>query len=216
MENNPAFKICSTCKEELKLIYFHKNKHKKDGFSYSCKECRKKDSIKNKDKISKYKKEYRENKKEYIRESKKKYYCDNKEKLTIKNKTYNELNKEKIALAQKKYYNKNKEIIKIKAKEYYNSEKGKVVYKKARIKRKALIRNATTGNVDLSKIISNKRCYWCNSKILDDKYHIDHYMPISKGGIHNNDNLVLSCPKCNLIKGAKDPFIFANSIGRLL
>ena len=35
-------------------------------------------------------------------------------------------------------------------------------------------------------------------------FHVDHIKPISKGGAEwDLDNLELSCPKCNLEKGAK-------------
>ncbi|NLB85017.1 MAG: HNH endonuclease, partial [Acholeplasmataceae bacterium] len=56
----------------------------------------------------------------------------------------------------------------------------------------------------------------CNSKIIDNKYNIDHYIPISKGGEHTIDNLVISCEKCNKQKHAKDPYEFALTKGRLL
>ena len=216
MKNNQLLKICPKCKKELEYIYFHKNKSEKDGLNCYCKECRKNDSIKNKEKNAIYKKEYREKNKELLRETKKKYYEDNKEQIRLKHKIYHHINKDRLNKLHIKYYNENKEMIRQKAKEYNNSEKGKIVAKKARIKRKALVRKSKIGDIDLNKIISNKKCYWCNTKIIDNNYHIDHYVPISKGGEHSNDNLVLSCPKCNLTKGAKDPFIFANSIGRLL
>lgn len=216
MENNQLLKICSSCKQELELIYFHKNKSKKDGYNCYCKQCRNNNAVKYKEKRAEYTKEYRKKNKEQLKETKKKYYEDNKEKINLKNRIYHHNNKDRLNKISNKYYNENKEIIRQKSKEYYNSEKGKLVFKKARVKRKALVRKAKVGDIDLNKIISNKKCYWCNTKILDNNYHIDHYIPISKGGEHSNDNLVLSCPKCNLTKGAKDPFIFANSIGRLL
>ena len=246
MKNNQLLKICSSCKQELEIIHFNKNKSSKDGLNNQCKECfkisakkcydnkkekgllrfqikdekykasRKNDAIKYKEKIAEYKKEYRENNKEFLKETKRKYYEENKEKINLKNRIYHHNNKDRLNKISNKYYNENKEIIRQKSKDYYNSEKGKLVFKKARIKRKALVRKAKIGDIDLNKIISNKKCYWCNTKIMDNNYHIDHYIPISKGGEHSNDNLVLSCPKCNLTKGAKDPFIFANSIGRLL
>lgn len=216
MKNNQLLKICASCKQELEIIYFHKNKSKKDGLNCYCKECRKNDSIKNKEKNAIYKKEYREKNKELLKEAKKRHYESNKEKINLKNRIYHHNNKDRLNKISNKYYNENKEIIRQKSKDYYNSEKGKLVFKKARIKRKALLRNAKTGDIDLNKIISNKKCYWCNTNLKNKKIHLDHYIPISKGGEHSNDNLVLSCPKCNLTKGAKDPFIFANSIGRLL
>lgn len=46
-------------------------------------------------------------------------------------------------------------------------------------------------------------CFYCDGSL--DNYHIDHIIPLSKGGEHQLHNLVLSCPTCNLKKGNKDP-----------
>lgn len=59
-----------------------------------------------------------------------------------------------------------------------------------------------------------KNCHWCDVKCADN-YHVDHYQPLSKGGMHVVSNLVIACPRCNLRKSAKDPFEFANQMGRL-
>lgn len=59
-----------------------------------------------------------------------------------------------------------------------------------------------------------KVCYWCN-RSCKKAFHIDHYVPLSKGGEHKLENLVIACPKCNLNKSAKDPYAFAKSVGRL-
>ncbi|HDR9497060.1 TPA: HNH endonuclease [Burkholderia cepacia] len=46
-------------------------------------------------------------------------------------------------------------------------------------------------------------------------FHVDHIIPIAGGGTNWPHNLQLLCPLCNLKKGAKDPFEFAASMGRL-
>lgn len=48
----------------------------------------------------------------------------------------------------------------------------------------------------------NNRCYYCGEPIGKD-FHLDHYLPIAQGGQHSIDNLVVTCPKCNLSKGAR-------------
>lgn len=58
-----------------------------------------------------------------------------------------------------------------------------------------------------------KKCYWCGVRCND--YHIDHYIPLSLGGLNVIENLVISCKICNLSKGPKDPQGFAFSMGRL-
>ena len=45
-----------------------------------------------------------------------------------------------------------------------------------------------------------KRCFYCDVP-LSDKWHIEHIVPISRGGHHSAANVVPSCAKCNLSKG---------------
>ena len=35
-------KVCASCKKEKEITEFSKDKHQKDGYTYSCKECRNK------------------------------------------------------------------------------------------------------------------------------------------------------------------------------
>lgn len=59
-----------------------------------------------------------------------------------------------------------------------------------------------------------KVCHWCDTK-CSKNYHVDHYKPLSRGGLHLASNLVVACPTCNLRKHAKDPLEFAREVGRL-
>jgi len=44
----------------------------------------------------------------------------------------------------------------------------------------------------------------CGKKVKENDYHVDHIVPLAKGGEEFElNNLELSCPKCNLKKGAK-------------
>ncbi|QDP58780.1 MAG: hypothetical protein GOVbin1573_67 [Prokaryotic dsDNA virus sp.] len=47
-------------------------------------------------------------------------------------------------------------------------------------------------------------CRYCWQRCKD--IHIDHLVPLSKGGTNNLENLVVACRPCNLSKGAKDWF----------
>jgi 5-methylcytosine-specific restriction endonuclease McrA len=46
------------------------------------------------------------------------------------------------------------------------------------------------------------KCFYCGIK-LNKKYHIDHVVPLSRGGSNFIDNIVLACPSCNCSKGNK-------------
>jgi len=49
------------------------------------------------------------------------------------------------------------------------------------------------------------RCYLCNKLIPMGHRHVDHIMPLSKGGAHRPSNLAVACDKCNLHKNNKLP-----------
>lgn len=51
----------------------------------------------------------------------------------------------------------------------------------------------------------NGECTGCLKSLIEFGYHVDHIMPISKGGSNWPDNLQLLCPECNLQKNAKLP-----------
>lgn len=59
------------------------------------------------------------------------------------------------------------------------------------------------------------RCVICFVK-LNKKYHMDHVVPLSKGGTNWISNIQLTCKACNLRKGAKDPIDYAREIGLLI
>lgn len=84
-------------------------------------------------------------------------------------------------------------------------------------KRRDRIGNKNISATEIKKLLdsSNMKCYWCDVSVKN-KYHLDHYIPLSKGGENKIENIVISCPGCNLSKGAKDPIEFAQKNGKLL
>jgi 5-methylcytosine-specific restriction endonuclease McrA len=48
------------------------------------------------------------------------------------------------------------------------------------------------------------------------RYHVDHIIPLSRGGCNNASNIQILCPACNMRKHDKDPFSWAISNGYLL
>jgi 5-methylcytosine-specific restriction endonuclease McrA len=58
-------------------------------------------------------------------------------------------------------------------------------------------------------------CPICRTSIRKE-FHVDHIMPLAKGGSHEPSNLQLLCPQCNLRKNAKHPVDFMQSKGFLL
>ena len=47
------------------------------------------------------------------------------------------------------------------------------------------------------------RCCWCFCPLI--VYHVDHIIPLSKGGSNEPSNIALACPSCNLSKHDRLP-----------
>ncbi|MEV4606157.1 HNH endonuclease [Neorhizobium sp. LMR1-1-1.1] len=61
------------------------------------------------------------------------------------------------------------------------------------------------------------RCAECGASVRKTtERHVDHIMPLSRGGSNGKQNLQVLCPPCNLKKAAKHPIDFAQERGRLL
>lgn len=75
-------------------------------------------------------------------------------------------------------------------------------------RRRALKRKAAGHHVasDIQQQYSAQkgRCWWCGKPVGND-YHVDHVIPLVKGGSNGPENIVISCPPCNLAKGQKLP-----------
>lgn len=48
------------------------------------------------------------------------------------------------------------------------------------------------------------KCWWCGKKV-GAKYHVDHRVPLARGGSNAPENIVIACPRCNQSKNAKLP-----------
>jgi len=79
-------------------------------------------------------------------------------------------------------------------------------------KRRALKAKVTVGDLTAIAAIYDKaqnsnrvRCYLCGKVIPKGERHVDHIIPLSKGGLHTASNLAVACAVCNLKKHAKLP-----------
>jgi hypothetical protein len=216
------YKICNSCKELHSLSNFAKNKSKKDGHGSQCKYCVNQYKIVNKEKITDYKKKYRESSKEKISEYnaryreanivdlleyKKKYRECNKERLAEYNKRYHEINKEYLVDQMKHYREANKEYLAEQVRIYQKANPAKlnaINAKRRAAKLQATPRWLTDENFKQIEDFYKKAR---NLKLATgEKYHVDHIIPLQGKnvcGLHVPWNLQVIPAKENLSKSNK-------------
>ena len=174
-------KKCSTCKLELPLDLYHKNRSKPDGYKESCKICRKLETknnyIKNREKIKNEQKLYYESNKKKIQEYKKNWAKKN-------------YNPEK----RKQQFLKTKEKIYLRNKTRYDTD---ILYRlKKCISRRlymALKKSKSKKTLEyLGCSISDLKIH-IENKFTDNitwenygKWHIDHIIPLSSAKCEND------------------------------
>lgn len=215
-------KTCRVCKTEKPLAEYHNQKSSKDGKQSDCRTC----------KITVGKK-YRQECKEAIAERALRRKVENPDRYFKNHANYRNRNRELIrerarVWAAKDYAeNPSRNIATVVAWQKRNPEKVKAIEAnrcplKARIRadlRRSRI--AETGGFytiqEVKDLIEDQhgKCVYCKTDIREI-YHIDHIVPVSKGGSSWPENLQILCPPCNLSKGAKCPIEFAQERGMLL
>ncbi len=66
-------------------------------------------------------------------------------------------------------------------------------------RRRARLRRVKIGVVNRAEVFarSGGRCAYCREPITPKSWHLDHVIPLARGGAHAMDNVVASCPPCN-------------------
>ena len=71
------------------------------------------------------------------------------------------------------------------------------------LRRKRVRGTYTAEDVRRLYLVQAGRCRSCLRSLAVVGYHVDHVVPIAKGGLNVVGNLQLLCPRCNLRKGAR-------------
>lgn len=154
-----------------------------------------------------YNKKYREERREWWRETIKKHQRANPEKHREWMRKSRLKHIDKRREEGRRYYAEHGNAMRLNNHEWYR--KNKDASRAKSHKRRAL--KAQSGGVhtptDIQLLLKSQKgkCWWCGKLIDPDNYHVDHRIPLSRGGSNAPENLCISCPKCNLSKGDKLP-----------
>jgi 5-methylcytosine-specific restriction endonuclease McrA len=128
-------------------------------------------------------------------------------------KVWRKSNKERLSEYHTTWCEDNRErwlqIRRVADKKYRQTERGKIYYRLKNQNRNYRKKynttpgdRLTTTQIEyLTEIYTH--CAYCDTPLTPDNTHIEHIQPLSKGGAHSIDNVVLACKNCNLSKGAK-------------
>ena len=213
-------KVCTVCKAEKPFEAFSKNKGRKDGHHNACKKCKsesdKRSYEKNREKrIANMKRYYNENKDWFLDECKK-YREQNKEKIAEYKKDWAKQNRGRKSLQEKAWRENNEEKNRQMKRRWYSKNRDRV-YSNL-LKRRSLKFNVRFRGVKRLDILNrdNWTCKECGVQVHDGnindklKAHIDHIIPISKGGDSTPENLQVLCRTCNLSKRDRTDLVIKN------
>tara|TARA_R110000782_G_C14641447_1_gene395675 strand:- start:106 stop:588 length:483 start_codon:yes stop_codon:yes gene_type:complete len=115
-------------------------------------------------------------------------------------------NKERTAITNRKWQKENPDKIS----EHRRNRRAKKIMSFGR---------HTAEEIYLIFVFQRGLCANCEKKLFKsgkNKYHVDHIMPLIRGGNNDKYNLQCLCPSCNLRKSSKDPIDWAGKNDRLL
>ena len=136
----------------------------------------------------------------------------NREQHRSYNREYREKNPKRVLKAQREWREANKEKVDKYRKDWIenNPESYKESRARRRHRRRALVRESFVEDVDTKKLLDSfdMKCGICGGEIDEDKknphplaLHIDHIVPLSKGGEHSYANCQPAHASCNVQKG---------------
>ena len=222
-------KQCSKCKEELPKSSFSPDKRALDELQRVCRKCtsqrRKELYWKNPEKARLKRRIYFKENSEICKTIDKKTRLKNRKKLLQGKRDYYDKikldpdwqmhqkakrleDKIKKSLYDKEYRLKNSLLQVQKSRQCVlsNPEKRRAILSKYKAKRRLqeMIECDSISEVTDWLKVQEKFCFYCK-KGCEESYHVDHYMPLTRGGKHQIINLKIACPTCNTRKNSKLP-----------
>ena len=220
--DSTTLKRCSRCGEWLPFSQFHVDRSKKSGVGAQCKSCtleRKRcwraENVeraretgrqwreKNADKKREYDQRWQSQHRDSVRASVRRWHEANQEKAQEGRQRYRETNPEKVKESSRRWAREHPDVL-------------RTNYHRRRARIRAVGGSFTTADLAAIRAAqTDKRgrliCTWCH-KPISDTPHLDHWIPLARGGTNDPGNLRYLHAICNLKKHAKLP----TETGRLI
>ena len=134
------------------------------------------------------------------REAARKYRVANPDKVRATKRKYRDVNLERIRERSRSWMGENREWVRAyyKQKRIENPAKARAGYVAAKANRRGKSDGTMTSSF-ISLIKNIKICNYCLSPITGAT-HVEHIIPLSRGGLHSVHNITASCGPCNLKK----------------
>lgn len=183
------------------LDYFRKDERLKSKLRSNCLECERR---------------YREDNAEQMREYQRRYYKERREAILLRTRQNYFNRRTQYNEYQRQYYQSHKQEKAEWGRRYRASHADKIrkrhkIYRathrdtdRRRARSASAIGTHTVADIAVLLRSQKLQCWWCGEK-LGKVYHIDHRVPLSRGGTDAPENLCITCPTCNLSKNNKLP-----------
>jgi 5-methylcytosine-specific restriction endonuclease McrA len=192
-------KPCTKCGQIKSLDEFHKDKSRKDLRRSFCKICtnlaNKKWNTANRD----YAKAYYQANKEHIKAKVKLWYSENRDTAAAYSKAWAKANPDKVAAANRRWCRANAKKVAARSKAWSQANLEKERFTSAKRRATQLENGVFTVTLKELKRLYARPCAYCGAI----SKHIDHVIPLSRGGTHSIGNMVGACASCNLSKSVK-------------
>lgn len=200
-------KVCCHCGVTKPLESFARQKNRPLGRKGRCKECIRL---------------YEQGRGEINKETDRTYHRNNRKYRNEQSREYKRANDEFCKELDRRYYRKHRERIRERSRRYrlQNVESYRENYRRWRednpesVRANHQRRRARWSAVPVNDLTSDQwkeklsgyggLCHWCGHE-TGEGVHMDHVIPISRGGSHTICNVVPSCQSCNQSKGAMLP-----------
>jgi len=140
----------------------------------------------------------------------KRHYDRNSERYRQAAKTYRANNPDKWRDTWTRSKEKNREQQRTRDRERSKSDAGRAQNRVKSAKRRATKLNNGVYELsrrDMQRLMNAESCYLCGCNLTGER-HIDHIIPLSRGGRHSIGNLAAACPTCNMRKHTLTPVEF--------